>query len=89
MILISCTTIQSLMDMVNKYLTTPLKVIAVIVFLVFTTLEYSKVVFSGDGSFKKANENTLKRFLGVLLLFFAPDIINAVLKWAEISSCKL
>ena len=35
MILISCTTIQSLMDMVNKYLTTPLKVIAVIVFLVF------------------------------------------------------
>jgi hypothetical protein len=77
------------MDMVNKYLTTPLKVIAVIVFLVFTTLEYSKVVFSGDGSFKKANENTLKRFLGVLLLFFAPDIINAVLKWAEISSCKL
>ena len=89
MILVSCTTIQKLITDVDKYLTTPLKIISIVLFLVFTTLEYSKVVFSGDGSFKKANENTLKRFIGLLLLFFAPDIINAVLKWAEISSCRI
>jgi len=89
MILASCATIQKLIADVDKYLTSPLKIVAVVIFLVFTTIEYAKVVFSGDGSFKKANSNTLMRFVALLLLFFAPDIINMVLKWAEINSCNI
>ena len=49
-----------------------------------TTLEYAKVVFSGDGSSKKANEKTLKRFVALLLLFLAPDIIKLLLKIVDL-----
>ena len=73
-------TIQKLSDFIDKYINTPLKILAVVIFLVMTTIEYASVVFSGDGSPKKANEKTLKRFLALLLLFLAPDIIKLVLK---------
>ena len=77
-------TIQKLNDFIDKYLNTPLKIIAVVIFFVMTTLEYAKVVFSGDGSSKKANEKTLKRFLALLLLFLAPDIIKLMLKIVDL-----
>lgn len=77
-------TIQKLNDFIDKYLNTPLKIIAVVIFFVMTTLEYAKVVFSGDGSSKKANENTLKRFVALLLLFLAPDIIKLMLKIVDL-----
>ena len=89
MILINCSTVQKLMQDVDKYLTTPVKVIAIVLFLVFTSLEYAKVVFSADGSFKKANQSAIKRLLGMLLLFFAPNIINLILSWIEIGTCKI
>ena len=76
--------IQKLNDFIDKYLNTPLKIIAVVIFFVMTTLEYAKVVFSGDGSSKKANEKTLKRFLALLLLFLAPDIIKLMLKIVDL-----
>jgi hypothetical protein len=77
-------TIQKLNDFIDKYLNTPLKIIAVVIFFVMTTLEYARVVFSGDGSSKKANENTLKRFVALLLLFLAPDIIKLMLKIVDL-----
>ena len=77
-------TVQKLSDFIDKYLNTPLKIIAVVIFFVMTTLEYAKVVFSGDGSSKKANEKTLKRFLALLLLFLAPDIIKLMLKIVDL-----
>ena len=80
----SSNTIQKLNDFIDKYLNTPLKIIAVVIFLVMTTIEYATVVFSGDGSSKKANEKTLKRFLALLLLFLAPDIIKLMLKIVDL-----
>ena len=76
--------IQKLSDFIDKYLNAPLKIIAVVIFLVMTTIEYAQVVFSGDGSSKKANEKTLKRFLALLLLFLAPDIIKLMLKIVDL-----
>ena len=84
MMLAGNATIQKLSDFIDKYINAPLKIIAVVIFFVMTTLEYAKVVFSGDGSSKKANEKTLKRFAALLLLFLAPDIIKLILKIADL-----
>ena len=75
---------QGLNDFIDKYINTPLKIIAVVIFFVMTTIEYAKVVFSGDGSSKKANEKTLKRFVALLILFLAPDIIKLILKIVDL-----
>ena len=83
-ILAGSQTVQKLSDFIDKYLNTPLKILAVVIFFVMTTIEYAKVVFSGDGSSKKANEKTLKRFAALLLLFLAPDIIKLVLKIVDL-----
>ena len=75
---------QGLSNFVDKYLNAPLKILAVVIFFVMTTIEYATVVFSGDGSSKKANEKTLKRFIALLLLFLAPDIIKLLLKIVDL-----
>ena len=84
MIIAGNATVQKLSDFIDKYINTPLKIIAVVIFFVMTTIEYAKVVFSGDGSSKKANEKTLKRFVALLLLFLAPDIIKLMLKIVDL-----
>jgi len=89
MILDACKTVGNLIDFIDGTISTPLKIVAVVLFLVFTSLEYAKVVFSADGSFKKANQNSLKRFIGLLLLFFTPNIINMVLGWIDIATCRI
>ena len=80
----SCGAIQGLYDLVNTYVKIPAIVLGAVLFLVFTTLEYAKVVFSGDGSPKKANENTLKRAAGFGLLALSPYIIQLLLTLASI-----
>ena len=89
MILDACGAVKPLIEFIDKTISTPLKVIAVVAFLVFTSLEYAKVVYSADGSFKKANQNSLKRFLGLLLLFFAPNLINMILSLIDIVTCRI
>jgi hypothetical protein len=84
MILAGNGAVQKLSDFIDKYLNAPLKILAVVIFFVMTTIEYAQVVFSGDASPKKANEKTLKRFLALLLLFLAPDIIKLVLKIVDL-----
>ena len=84
MIIAGNATVQKLSDFIDKYINTPLKIIAVVIFFVMTTIEYAKVVFSGDGSSKKANEKTLKRFVALLILFVAPDIIKLILKIVDL-----
>ena len=66
MIIAGNATVQKLSDFIDKYINTPLKIIAVVIFFVMTTIEYAKVVFSGDGSSKKANEKTLKKICGFI-----------------------
>ena len=84
----SCGAIRGLNDLIETSIKMPLIIIGAILFLVFTTLEYAKVVFSGEGgSFKKANENTLKRGMGFGLLALSPFIIQLLLSLAEIPAC--
>ena len=80
----SCGALKGLSDLIETYVKMPLMVVALVIFLVMTTLEYAKVVMSEDGSPKKANEKTLKRALAMILLGLSPMIIQLMLKLAQI-----
>ena len=80
----SCGAIAGLSDLVDTYIKIPAIVLGAVLFLVFTTIEYAKVVFAEDASPKKANENTLKRALGFGLLALSPYLIQLMLTLASI-----
>lgn len=76
----------------NKYVYTPIKWATPILLLVLTSFDFAKVVFSGDGKgMDKAKNNFLKRAVAALIIFFAPDIINLLVKFVNeqsIASCS-
>ena len=80
----SCGALTGLNDLIETYVKMPLIVVALVIFLVMTTLEYAKVVTSEDASPKKANEKTLKRALAMVLLGLSPMIIQLLLKLAQL-----
>ena len=80
----TCGGITGLTDLVDTYIKKPLIILGAVLFLVFTTLEYAKVVISDDASPKKANENTVKRAIGFTILSLSPYIINLLLTLAGI-----
>ena len=63
---------------------TPLMVVALVIFLVMTTVEYAKVVMSEDASPKKANEKTIKRARAMVILGVSPMVIQLLLKVAQL-----
>ena len=82
---------QGLIDDVNKYLYTPIKWITPIALLLLTSFDFAQVVFNGkkDGM-DKAKNNFLKRSVAALIIFFAPDLINLIVKFVNdqhIASC--
>ena len=44
MIMAGNATVQKLSDFIDKYINSPLKIIAVVIFFVMTTIEYAKVI---------------------------------------------
>ncbi|MBP5684040.1 MAG: hypothetical protein J6X02_02145 [Bacilli bacterium] len=82
-----CEAIKGLEDLIDETIKMPLIILGAVLFLIFTTLEYAKVVFSTDASPKKANENTLKRALAFGILALSPFIIELLLSIVEISAC--
>ncbi len=59
---------------------TPLRVIAPILLLVFTTADLVKIVFSDETKdFSKAGKNFLKRGIATLIVFFAGNIVAFIL----------
>ena len=80
----SCGALTGLNDLIETYVKMPLIVVALVIFLVMTTLEYAKVVTSEDGSPKKANERTLKRALAMVILGLSPMIIQLLIRLAQI-----
>lgn len=53
---------------------------APVVFLLLTSFEFAKVVFSDNkDALNKAKNNFLKRGVAVLIIFFAPTIISFIL----------
>jgi len=80
----SCGAIAGLSELVDMYIKKPAIILGAILFIIFTSLEYAKVVFSEDASPKKANENTLKRALGFGILALSPYIVQLLLTLASL-----
>ena len=80
----SCGALAGLGELVDVYFKKPAIILGAVLFIIFTSLEYAKVVFSEDASPKKANENTLKRALGFGILALSPYIIQLLLTLASI-----
>ena len=52
-----------------------------IVFLLLTSLDFAKIVFADNkDGLEKAKKNFLRRSVAVLIIFFAPFIINLILE---------
>ena len=67
----------------------PLRIVAPILLLIFTSLDFAKGVFSDkkDGQ-TKAWQNFLKRGAATLLVFFAPNIIDFILGLIDLALCS-
>ncbi len=61
-------------ETVNK----PLKILSVILFIILTAVEYVKAIFVQSVEIKKANSRTVKRFIALIIIFFAQEIINLI-----------
>ena len=66
-----------------------IQIIAPIILLLLTSLDFAKVVF-GDNKdgLNKAKNNFLKRAVAVLIIFFAPYIIGLILDLVNEASVK-
>ena len=62
----------------------PLQIVAPILLLALTTLDFVKAVFTGDdkNGLDKAKSNFIKRAVAVLVIFFAPSIVYLILSIA-------
>lgn len=66
-------------EFLNNYIFLPLKIVAPILLLIFTTLDFSKVVFSDDkDGMKKAQGNFIKRTIAVIALFLLTYILDLI-----------
>lgn len=89
----SCTGVftPEFIDTMNRYVYKPIKWITPVLLLVLTSLDFAKIVFSGDQKgMSKATTNFLKRAVAALIVFFAPDIITLLVTFINnqsISSC--
>ena len=81
----------SIMYYLNEYVFKAMKYGAPTLFIVLTSFDFAKVVFTGDEKgMDKAKNNFLKRSVAVLIVFFAPDIINLIVNFIDkqsIASC--
>ena len=68
------------MEMLKNNVFRPIKIVAPILLLLFTSFDFAKAVFSDskDG-INKAVSRFLKRAIATLIVFFAPDIIELIL----------
>ena len=66
-----------------------IQILAPIVLLLLTSLDFAKVVFSDNkDGLNKAKNNFLKRAVAVLIIFFAPYIIKLVLEIVNLETAK-
>lgn len=75
---------DKLIAALNDYVYTPIKWATPILLLVLTSLDFARVVFAGKKEdMDKAKNNFMKRFVAALVIFFAPDIIIAIVNMVE------
>ncbi len=65
-------------DFFDAKVLVPLRIAAVIIFLILTTVDYAKVIFDKEASPKKANTRLFKRLIALLLIFFANEIVTFI-----------
>ena len=71
-----------LMEKIRNNVFKPIKIIAPVLLLVFTTIDFAKAVFSDNkDGINKALNNFLKRAIATLVVFFAPDIIELIISF--------
>lgn len=89
----SCTGVfgDELISAMNDYVYTPIKWLTPVLLLILTSIDFAGVVFGGKkDSMDKAKNNFLKRSVAALIIFFAPDLINLIVKFINdrsIASC--
>lgn len=81
----SCSANGALNNVINKYLIKPIKILLPIMFFVLTTVEFVKVIFSGDKEMKKAVGAFLKRALVMLVVYFAPNVVTLLFNLAKLT----
>lgn len=60
----------------------PVKIVAPILLLLFTSFDFAKAVFNDNkDGLNKAMQNFLKRAIATLVVFFAPNIIELILSF--------
>ena len=70
---------DSLFSKIRNNILKPLRIIAPILLLVFTTMDFAKVVFSDNkDGMPKAWRNFLKRMIAVLIIFFSSNIVGII-----------
>ena len=70
---------DSLFSKIRNNILKPLRIIAPILLLVFTTMDFAKVVFSDNkDGMPKAWKNFLKRTIAVLIIFFSSNIVGII-----------
>lgn len=63
----------------NAYLL--IEIAAIVILIVFTILDYAKVILNGDtDEIKKVNQKLMKRIIIVAVIFLLPAIVNTVLR---------
>ena len=75
----------------NDYVYVPIKWLTPIALLLLTSIDFAGVVFGGKkDNMDKAKNNFMKRAVAALIIFFAPDLINLIVKFINdrsIASC--
>ena len=70
------------MEMLRNNFFRPIKIIAPILLLLFTSFDFAKAVFSDNkDGLNKAMQSFLKRAIATLVVFFAPNIIELILSF--------
>ncbi len=72
---------SSLMQTLHDDVFKPIQIFVPILFVVLTSVDFAKAVFASDDKegINKAKSNFVKRGVAVLIVFFAPLIIIAIL----------
>lgn len=62
-----------------------IELLSIVILIVFSVLDYSKVILNGDmDQMKKSNGNLFKRIIIVVVIFLLPAILNVALKLFKI-----
>ena len=80
-----CTFLSDIVDLLKTgYFI--IEVISIVILIVFSILDYSKVIVNGEpDEMKKSNQKLAKRIVIALIIFILPALVNFILPWFGIN----